>query len=125
MGRLVLHVLFRLPNSSARSSPSVPATRSRRRGAKGKWSGGHPLLGYDVDPRGSKLVVNEAEAEQVRAIFTLYLEHQGFDPGDPGIGPAWLGEQTLGDAQRSSTRRRVSPRPAFIKSLPTSPMSAR
>jgi hypothetical protein len=27
-----------------------------------KWSSGHPLLGYDVDPRGSFLTVNEAEA---------------------------------------------------------------
>lgn len=35
-----------------------------------------PLLGYDVDPRGSKLVVNEEEAIRVRAIFELYLEHQ-------------------------------------------------
>ena len=32
-----------------------------------------PLLGYDVDPRGSKLVVNEDEAARVRAIFELYL----------------------------------------------------
>jgi site-specific DNA recombinase len=28
-----------------------------------------PLLGYDVDPRGSKLIVSEAEAARVRAIF--------------------------------------------------------
>jgi site-specific DNA recombinase len=35
-----------------------------------------PLLGYDVDPRGSRLIVNESEARRVRAIFELYLEHQ-------------------------------------------------
>jgi site-specific DNA recombinase len=35
-----------------------------------------PLLGYDVDPRGSKLIVNEDEAASVRTIFELYLEHQ-------------------------------------------------
>src|SRR5260370_5801382 len=29
---------------------------------------------------GSKLVVNEAEADQVRAIFALYLEHHGLIP---------------------------------------------
>src|SRR4030095_6287992 len=43
---------------------------------KGKWSGGMPLLGYDVDPRGSKLMVNEDEAARVRKIFELYLEFQ-------------------------------------------------
>ncbi len=36
-----------------------------------------PLLGYDVDPKGSKLVVNDEEAARVRNIFALYLEHQG------------------------------------------------
>jgi len=39
-----------------------------------------PLLGYDVDPRGSKLVVNEAEAVRVQAIFELYLQHQALLP---------------------------------------------
>jgi site-specific DNA recombinase len=37
-------------------------------------------LGYDVDPRCFRLVVNEAEAERVRAIFALYLEHQALLP---------------------------------------------
>ena len=35
------------------------------------WMGGNPPLGYDVRDR--KLVVNEAEAEQVRHIFRRYL----------------------------------------------------
>jgi hypothetical protein len=35
------------------------------------------VLGYDIDPRGFRLVVNDAEAARVRAIFDLYLEHQG------------------------------------------------
>jgi site-specific DNA recombinase len=39
-----------------------------------------PLLGYDVDPQGSKLRVNEAEAERVRAIFDLYLQHEALLP---------------------------------------------
>jgi site-specific DNA recombinase len=33
-------------------------------------------LGYDVDSKGSKLRVNEAEAVRVRAVFALFLEHQ-------------------------------------------------
>jgi hypothetical protein len=38
---------------------------------KGKWMGGIPVLGYDVAPEGGRLVINAAEAEQVRAIFSV------------------------------------------------------
>jgi site-specific DNA recombinase len=44
------------------------------------WSGGTPLSGYDLDPRGGRLHVNEAEAQRVRAIFALHLEHQALLP---------------------------------------------
>src|SRR4051794_857702 len=77
MGRLVLNVLlsfaqFEREIISERTRDKIAATRR-----KGKWAGGMPLLGYDVDPRGSRLVVNPDEAKQVQAIFELYLEHQG------------------------------------------------
>ena len=36
---------------------------------KGKWTGGHPVLGYDIDPRGGRLICNSDEAHRVRAIF--------------------------------------------------------
>ena len=38
----------------------------------GKWSGGRPILGYDVD--GKAIVANRAEAVIVDAIFDKYLE---------------------------------------------------
>src|ERR1700704_6228208 len=74
MGRLVLNVLlsfaqFEREIISERTRDKIAATRR-----KGKWSGGPPILGYDLDPRGGRLLVNEPEAEQVRAIFALYLE---------------------------------------------------
>ncbi len=47
---------------------------------KGKWVGGHPVLGYDIDSRGGKLIVNPDEARQVRKIFDLYLEHEALLP---------------------------------------------
>jgi site-specific DNA recombinase len=77
MGRLVLNVLlsfaqFEREIISERTRDKIAAARR-----KGKWSGGLPLLGYDVDPRGSKLVVNAEEAQQVQAIFALYLECGG------------------------------------------------
>jgi site-specific DNA recombinase len=80
MGRLMLNVLL----SFAQFERELIGERTRDKIAaarrKGKWVGGMPLLGYDVDPRGAKLVVNEAEAVRVRAIFNLYLEHQALLP---------------------------------------------
>ena len=72
MGRLTLNVLL----SFAQFEREVTGERIRDKIAaskkKGLWMGGQPALGYDVKDR--KLVVNEAEAETVRAIFRRYLE---------------------------------------------------
>ncbi len=80
MGRLVLNVLlsfaqFEREIISERTRDKIAATRR-----KGKWSGGLPVLGYDVDPQVLRLVVNPKEAARVRAIFDLYLEYQGLLP---------------------------------------------
>jgi site-specific DNA recombinase len=76
MGRLVLNVLL----SFAQFERAITAELTRDKIAatrrQGEWSGGRPLPGYDVDPRGQRPVVNPEEAERVRAIFGLYLEHQ-------------------------------------------------
>ena len=40
--------------------------------ARGRWSGGRPILGYDVD--GKSIVVNDEEREIVAAIFDQYLQ---------------------------------------------------
>jgi site-specific DNA recombinase len=80
MGRLMLNVLL----SFAQFEREIIAERTRDKIAatrrKGKWSGGRPLLGFDVDPGGRRLTVNEAEAERVRAIFALFLEHEALPP---------------------------------------------
>jgi site-specific DNA recombinase len=80
MGRLVLNVLL----SFAQFERDIIAERTRDKIAaarrKGKWSGGHPLLGYDLDPRGGRLLVNQAEAARVRKIFALYLKHESLLP---------------------------------------------
>lgn len=76
LGRLTLNILL----SFAQFEREIIAERTRdKMGAsrkKGKWMGGRPVLGYDVAADGGKLVVNEGEAQQVRAIFALYLEHK-------------------------------------------------
>jgi len=74
MGRLVLNVLL----SFAQFEREIIGERIRDKLAaqcrRGKWTGGAPVLGYDVDrsERSPKLVVNSQEAARVRAIFELY-----------------------------------------------------
>jgi site-specific DNA recombinase len=80
MGRLVLNVLlsfaqFEREIISERTRDKLAATRK-----KGKWTGGHPILGYDLDRQTSKLGVNADEAVMVRAIFELYLDQQALLP---------------------------------------------
>src|ERR1700720_3634314 len=75
MGRLMLNVLL----SFAQFEREIIGERTRDKIAasrrKGKWNGGLPILGYDVDPQTYKLVVNEAEAKRVRAIYELYMKY--------------------------------------------------
>jgi site-specific DNA recombinase len=72
LGRLTLNVLlsfaqFERELTRERTRDKVFAARR-----KGKWTGGHPTLGYDVAAGGGKLQVNEAEAKQVREIFSIF-----------------------------------------------------
>jgi site-specific DNA recombinase len=80
MGRLTLHILL----SFAQFEREIISERTRDKMAaarrKGKWAGGAPALGYDLDPVRKRLVVNAEEAARVRALFALYLEHQALLP---------------------------------------------
>jgi DNA invertase Pin-like site-specific DNA recombinase len=80
MGRLILNVLL----SFAQFERDIISERTRDKLAaarrKGKRVGGMPPLGYDVDPRAKRLIVNEKEAVQVRVIFELYLQLGGVIP---------------------------------------------
>jgi len=76
MGRLTLNILlsfaqFEREIISERTRDKMSAARRR-----GKWVGGMPVLGYDVDPGGGRLILNNNEAPKVRAIYELYLENQ-------------------------------------------------
>ena len=73
-GRLMLHILLSFAQYeremiSERTRDKMSAARR-----KGKYVGGTPILGYDVDRPTKKLIIDEEEATQVRAIFQLYLE---------------------------------------------------
>ncbi|TWU07811.1 recombinase family protein [Stieleria varia] len=76
MGRLTLNILW----SFAQFEREIIGERIRDKIAgqrrRGKWAGGIPVLGYDVDrtERSPKLVINQDEAVRVRRIFAMYLE---------------------------------------------------
>ena len=76
LGRLTLNILlsfgeFERQIISERTRDKMSAARR-----KGKWVGGTPVLGYDIDPAGRRLVVNEKEAKHVREIFRLFKTHR-------------------------------------------------
>jgi len=81
-GRLMLNLLFTFAQFereivSERTRDKIAAARR-----KGKWSGGAPLLGFDIvtERTGSRLVTNLAEAEEVRRAYALYLEKGSLIP---------------------------------------------
>jgi len=73
MGRVTLNVLL----SFAQFEREIISERTRDKQSaarrKGKWVSGYPVVGYDADPNTCRLVVNEAEAQQVRQIFDIFL----------------------------------------------------
>jgi site-specific DNA recombinase len=76
LGRLTLNILL----SFAQFEREIIGERTRDKMSaarrKGKWVGGTPVLGYDVDPAGGRLVVNEKETQRVREIFQLSKTHR-------------------------------------------------
>jgi site-specific DNA recombinase len=82
MGRLTLNILL----SFAQFEREIIGERIRDKLAaqcrRGQWTGGYPVLGYDVDrsERTPKLVINTEEATKVRRIFSLYLEMKNLLP---------------------------------------------
>lgn len=74
LGRLTLNILL----SFAQFEREIISERTRDKQVaarkKGKWTGGHILLGYDLDSRAGRLTINLEEAERVREMFRLYLD---------------------------------------------------
>jgi site-specific DNA recombinase len=105
MGRLMLNVLL----SFAQFEREIISERTRDKMAaarrKGKYVGGAPVLGYDLDRTASRLVVNEREAIRVRRIFEMYLQQQALLPTVAGTRTARLGHQAMDDQERDATRR--------------------
>jgi len=74
MGRLMVNILlsfaqFEREIIGDRIRDKVAATRKR-----GKYCGGPPVLGYDVDRERKRLVMNDEEAALVQRIFSDFVE---------------------------------------------------
>lgn len=107
MGRLMLNVLlsfaqFEREIISERTWDKIAAARR-----KGTWVGGMPLLGYDVDPKGSKLVVNKLEAKRICSIFDLYLNHRSLIRVIAELDQRPVESQCLDDTLRDRTQRKA------------------
>ena len=74
MGKLTLNMLLSFAQFEREVSSERVRDKIRASKAKGIWMGGNPPLGYDT--KNKKLVVNEAEAQQVKTLFEQYLKFQ-------------------------------------------------
>ncbi|WP_020473467.1 recombinase family protein [Zavarzinella formosa] len=103
MGRLVLNMLL----SFAQFEREIIGERTQDKMAalrrKGKWVGGLTPLGYDRDPVNSKLVINPEEAERVRAMFRMCLDHGSLLPVVQELARrGWANKRTV--TRRGTTR---------------------
>ena len=76
MGRLTLNILlsfaqFEREIISERTKDKMGAARK-----KGRWVGGIPILGYDLDRINHKLVINPKEVAIVRELFDIYIKEK-------------------------------------------------
>jgi len=78
MGRLTLNILlsfaqFEREIISERVKDKMGAARK-----KGKWLGGRPILGYELDKVNRKLVINAKGAKIVHEVFDLYIKEKSY-----------------------------------------------
>ena len=103
MRRLTLNVLL----SFAQFEREVTSERIRDKIAaskeKGLWMGGVPPLGYDVADR--QLIVNPAEAETIRKVFSTYLEVSSVKALRVCLDKMGLKNQVMDEPLRSSCAR--------------------
>jgi site-specific DNA recombinase len=75
MGRLVLNVLLSFAQFEREIVGERPRDKIAATRRKGIWAGGRPVLGYDREPGGRRLVIDAAEAERGRDISGPYKSH--------------------------------------------------
>lgn len=77
MGKLTLNMLLSFAQFEREVASERVRDKIRASKAKGMWTGGFPMLGYDIIDK--KLIPNSTEAKQVINIFEKYLELQSIE----------------------------------------------
>lgn len=106
LGRLTLNILL----SFAQFERELIAerTRDKMRAArrKGKWLGGQPILGYDVDPECGGLKINAGEATRVGFIFQQIAEGKSTQEVLAGLSQrGWSTKQWVSRSGREHSGR--------------------
>jgi len=106
LGRLTLNILL----SFAQFERELIAerTRDKMRAArrKGKWLGGQPVLGYDVDSERGGLKLNAGEAQRVRFIFQQIAERKSAEQVLDGLSRrGWSTKQWVSRSGREHPGR--------------------
>jgi site-specific DNA recombinase len=122
LGRLTLNILL----SFAQFEREIIGERTRDKMTaarrKGKWVGGMPVLGYDIAANGGHLVVNAQEAEQVREMFRLYVQHRSLSAVIAELGrraardstSRWASSSSCGATHSVSVRNSSSVRTSSL-----------
>ena len=69
LGRLTLNILLSFAQFERELIGERTRDKMRLARRRGKWLGGNPVLGYDVDPQGCGLKINAEEAQRVRFVY--------------------------------------------------------
>ena len=79
--------------------------------------GGYPVLGYDPEPGKQRLLVQEAEAQQVQEIFRIYLRHGALTPAMEEIARCGFGMKSWTTAKGKVRTGRPFDRPTLVRLL--------
>jgi len=74
MGRLMLQIIMSFAEFERELIRDRVTERMNAARMNGQFTGGPPVLGYNIKPEGRELEVDELEAIRVRDIFALYIE---------------------------------------------------
>lgn len=69
LGRLTLNILLSFAQFERELIAERTRDKMRLARRQGKWLGGKPILGYDMNPQGGGLAINAEEAKRVRFIY--------------------------------------------------------
>lgn len=86
MGRLTLNILLSLAQFEREIIGERIRDKLSAQARKVKWTGGAPVLGYDVERSGPipRLVTNATEAARVREFFRMYIQKASLSPTGRG-----------------------------------------